>query len=80
MTRNPDLAHDIPIWEVARATSAAPTYFKTVKIDHLKYLDGGFGGYNNPTLEIFEEVRTMSNKNSGSVNLMVSVGTGRKKI
>lgn len=78
MTRNPGLAHDIPIWQVARATSAAPTYFKTVKIDKLKYLDGGFGGYNNPTLEIFDEVRIMNNNNSGSVNLVVSVGTGKK--
>lgn len=77
LTRNPALAHDVPIWQVARATSAAPTYFKPAKIDGLEYLDGGFGGTNNPSLEIFDEVRIMNNNSSKCANIVVSVGTGK---
>lgn len=40
-----------PIWQAARATSAAPTYFKEMYIDTphpgIRYVDGGLG-YNNP--------------------------------
>jgi hypothetical protein len=76
--RNPGPAHDIPIWQVARATSAAPTYFKPAKIQGLKYLDGGFGA-NNPCAEIFEEVRKMNNHTVTCTNIILSVGTGRDK-
>ncbi|KAL8784521.1 MAG: hypothetical protein Q9195_009007 [Heterodermia aff. obscurata] len=76
LDRNPDLAHDIPIWQVARATSAAPTYFKAAKIDNLEYLDGGFGS-NNPSSEICDEVRTMNNHAKACVGVLLSVGTGK---
>ena len=75
--RNPALAHDIPIWQVARATSAAPTYFKTITIDELEYLDGGFGGTNNPCVEIYDEVCKMNNNAGKCVSVIVSVGTGK---
>lgn len=74
--KNPGPAHDIPIWEVARATSAAPTYFKAPKIDNREYLDGGFGP-NNPSLEIYEEVRTMNNQSNECVSIVLSIGTGK---
>ena len=74
--RNPDLAHDIPIWQVARATAAAPTYFKPVVIDGLEYLDGGFGA-NNPCTEIYQEVRKMNNNAEKCAGLILSVGTGK---
>ena len=73
--RNPGPAHDIPIWWVARATSAAPSYFKPMKIHKLAYLDGGFGA-NNPCEEIFEEVRKMNNHADTCASIIVSVGTG----
>ena len=76
---NPGLAHDIPIWQVARATSAAPTYFKAAKIDGLEYLDGGFGGTNNPSKEICDEVLTMNNRAKGCLNDVVSIGTGKNQ-
>ena len=78
LDRNPGPAHDIPIWQVARATSAAPTYFKPAKIQGVKYLDGGFGA-NNPCAEIFEEVRTMNNDTATCTNVILSIGTGRDK-
>ena len=73
--RNPDLAHDIPIWEVARATSAAPSYFEPAKIDGLAYLDGGFGA-NNPGHEVYREVRRMNNNSANAIGLLMSIGTG----
>ena len=77
--RNPqDRGHDIPIWQVARATSAAPTYFKPINIDGRKYLDGGFGA-NNPCAEIYEEVRKMNNRAEKCVKVVVSIGTGKDK-
>ena len=76
-SRNPGPAHDIPIWQVARATSAAPTYFKEIKIDGRSYLDGGFGGVNNPCEEMYNEVLRMNNGNAQSVRAIVSIGTGK---
>ena len=76
--RNPGQAHDIPIWQVARATSAAPTYFKPVVIDGLEYIDGGFGA-NNPCAEIYDEVKRMNNHYEKCVYLILSIGTGKNK-
>ncbi len=76
LDRNPGLAHDIPIWQVARATSAAPTYFKAMKIDGIEYVDGGLGS-NNPCEEIYDEVRKMNNNSDKCVSIMLSIGTGK---
>ncbi|KAK8108100.1 acyl transferase/acyl hydrolase/lysophospholipase, partial [Apiospora kogelbergensis] len=40
---------DCTIWEVARATSAATTFFKSIELgrDKIEFIDAGFG-YNNP--------------------------------
>ena len=56
--RNPGEASTVPIWAVARATSAAPTYFDMVEIDGQTFTDGGFR-YGNPSLEAFFEVQQM---------------------
>ena len=76
LDRNPNMAHDISIWEVARATSAAPTYFKPMVIDELEYIDGGFGA-NNPCVEIYDEVRRMNNDSNKCTKLILSIGTGK---
>ncbi|MCJ1450133.1 hypothetical protein MMC28_000462 [Mycoblastus sanguinarius] len=78
LIRNPGEAQDILMWQVARATSAAPGYFKPVKIDGLRYLDGGFGA-NNPCGEIVEEVRNLNNQATKCVSTVVSIGTGKNK-
>ena len=75
LDRNPDLAQDIPIWKVARATTAAPTYFEPAKIDGLEYVDGGFGA-NNPSQEAYREVRKMNNNSPKAIGLLLSIGTG----
>ena len=69
-------AHDIPILEVARATSAAPGYFKEVIIDGQQYIDGGIGA-NNPCLEMFIEVLNLNNQNKDCLGCVMSIGTGK---
>lgn len=49
----PNLPEEFPhltIWEAARATSAAPTYFERLTVGQDHFIDGGVG-WNNPVLE-----------------------------
>ncbi|KAF4598942.1 hypothetical protein EYR38_007355 [Pleurotus pulmonarius] len=46
---NSDKFEDIPIWQAARATSAAPTYLPSITINGVKLVDGGVM-YNNPVV------------------------------
>lgn len=74
--RNPGVAHGIPIWEAARATTAAPFYFDPIKISNRKFGDGGFGT-NNPAEEMFNEVSGMNGSDAKSIALLLSIGTGK---
>lgn len=74
---NPGLPTQVPIWQVARATTAAPTYFKPLDIGDERFLDGGFGLANNPTWHALVEVGQMSANSPQAVALTVSIGTGR---
>src|SRR5271169_615081 len=51
---------ECPIWQAARATSAAPTIFKPMTVDIpspvIEYIDGGLG-HNNPADLAQEEAR-----------------------
>ena len=79
MLKNPGPAHNHEIWQVARATSAAPGYFRPMNISGVDYSDGG-AGFNNPAEEAYNEV-TIKESTKGSENalfLLVSVGTGQK--
>ena len=69
--RNPNIKINYPIHQVGRATSAAPLYFKAVKLDreapNLELIDGGFGA-NNPSLKAYREVGLMcNNPNAGKM-------------
>lgn len=80
LERNPDREDDYPIWKVARATSAAPTYFKAVKLkeddEKFEFIDGGFGA-NNPSLEAYRSVKQLSKNDSEAVSTLISIGTGK---
>ncbi|MCJ1404368.1 hypothetical protein MMC11_007593 [Xylographa trunciseda] len=76
--RNPGPAHNLPIWEIARATSAAPTFFNPMRINDVEYYDGSLA-LNNPSMEMFREVLTMNNNSPDSIEMMCSIGSGKKK-
>jgi hypothetical protein len=70
-----DLTNQNLSGEVARATSAAPTYFTALKLENHKYVDGGFG-CNNPSWEAYNEVKDIHRNSGSGVALLVSIGTG----
>jgi predicted acylesterase/phospholipase RssA len=61
------------IVQAARATSAAPTFFKEQVIDGVKYIDGGIGN-NNPALHALAEVDVLWP--GREVDAFISIGTG----
>ncbi|KAK1974268.1 hypothetical protein LZ30DRAFT_557956, partial [Colletotrichum cereale] len=63
------------IWEVARATSAATTFFKPIRVgrDEIEFVDAGFG-YNNPCEILVDEARKQFP--SHTCLQVLSIGTG----
>lgn len=75
-----DSSYDYPMWQVARATSAAPSYFEPAKVTSLTgetyaLIDGGTFA-NNPAMCALVEARTFFEAR-GEV-LVVSLGTGKQ--
>ena len=70
-----DSLKDCAIWEVARATSAATTFFKSIKCgrDEVEFIDAGFG-YNNPCEILFREAQ--STFAGTEIGCILSIGTG----
>ncbi|KAI1740702.1 acyl transferase/acyl hydrolase/lysophospholipase [Xylaria scruposa] len=64
-----------PIWQIARATSAATTFFKSIRIgrDEIEFIDAGFG-YNNPCELIISEAERLFP--AGREMKILSIGTG----
>ncbi|KAK4950931.1 hypothetical protein LTR10_010924 [Elasticomyces elasticus] len=65
------------IWEAARATSAAPTFFDPIDIGlpPVRYLDAGLG-FNNPAEVVFDEVR--ERWPGRRIGVFLSLGTGKE--
>lgn len=65
------------IWEAARATSAATTFFKPIKIgrDKIEYIDAGFG-YNNPCDKLIAEAKEVFPGRSDMQILSIGTGLG----
>lgn len=80
----PDRNLDIPLLDLLRASSAAPTYFppKTIQLGQRRFdfQDGGITPFNNPSLIAFTVATTKEfdlNWRVGARNLLiVSIGTG----
>jgi len=72
----PDEREPFKIWEAARATTAAPLFFKPVEVGHLgiKYIDGAVSGNCNPTRLAMEEVEKLWPDRD--IGLVLSLGTG----
>jgi len=63
------------IWEAARATSAAPTFFKWIEIGRAQpFIDGGLGR-NNPSRVILDEANSLFG--ARHIGCLLSVGTGQ---
>jgi uncharacterized protein len=80
----PDSNMKFPLWQVVRASTAAPTYFPpevvTVGDKQFVFVDGGVTMYNNPAFQLFI-MATAEPYNVGwqcgeKEMLLVSVGTG----
>ena len=75
-------AYNCEIWEAARATSAAPTFFSAIEIgptgSKVRYVDAGLG-YNNPVKQVVAEAATYFGSDA-LVTCVVSIGTGQPKI
>ncbi|XP_014557063.1 hypothetical protein COCVIDRAFT_37372 [Bipolaris victoriae FI3] len=69
---------DCTIWEAARATSAAPTFFAPIKFPNgMDFRDGGLGA-NNPIFELINEVR--KEYPTRDISIIVSLGTACSEI
>ena len=66
------------VWEAARATSAAPTFFKRIEIGNKQpFVDGGLGR-NNPSKLVLDEAKVVFP--TRQIGCLVSIGTGQGKI
>lgn len=74
----------IPLHKVARATAAAPAYFRPVRIfpahrgkplPAMRFKDGGFG-CNNPSEEAYHDVVEAHGGLSRNIGPFISIGTG----
>jgi len=62
------------VWEAARATSAAPTFFKRLEIGNQPFIDGGLGR-NNPSKLVLAEAKVVFP--TRPIGCLVSIGTGQ---
>lgn len=71
----------IKIWEAARATTAAPSYFKPMIVKSgtllVELIDAAMG-FNNPTAEVLSEAMEILDP-SCKLGCVVSLGTGTRK-
>lgn len=75
-----DIYNSATIWQAARATTAASTFFEPIRIgrQNQEFLDGGTGA-NNPIEYLWSEAQSLCLQGSPletSLDCLVSVGTG----
>jgi predicted acylesterase/phospholipase RssA len=66
-------------WEVARATSAAPLYFKSFEKRFTEYYDGGLLHNNPASVARFEMSKVWTNLGTTSPDVLLSVGSGHQE-
>lgn len=70
---------DYSIWQAARATSAAATFFDSIKVGNQKYRDSATG-YNNPVELVLEEALSIWPDGASRIQCLVSLGTGMPEL
>jgi predicted acylesterase/phospholipase RssA len=72
---------EMKVWQAGRATSAAPTFFKRLKMGDKnaeeQFLDGGLGS-NNPSMKLLEEMVEIYGDRD--ISCIVSIGAGMANI
>lgn len=76
--RNPDDPNTFAIWQVARATSGVPTYFKSIHMFEARYYDAATN-LNNPSWEVVREVSLLAKESHDAIDLLLSIGGGNAK-
>lgn len=84
---------NFPLWQLVRASTAAPTFFPSEEIEvptcdgrtqHFEFIDGGVSSYNNPSMAMFLNATLPAynmNMPKGVDQMhVVSIGTGREKL
>jgi predicted acylesterase/phospholipase RssA len=74
---NPGRAPDVAVWQVLRASTAAPTYFKPIKLGGSSFSDVSYMSHSNPTWVTYFEASQMSNDGVKALALTLSLGAGR---
>jgi patatin-like phospholipase/acyl hydrolase len=82
---SPECNLNLPLWQLVRASTAAPVYFppETINLGNRKqvFVDGGITPYNNPALLLFLMASLPAYKLGWETGvdrmLLVSIGTGR---
>lgn len=75
---------ELPLWQIVRASTAAPTFFPPERIrvgpDQFVFVDGGLTPFNNPALQLFTMATAEPYRLGWPAGedrlLLVSVGTG----
>lgn len=67
---------DLQLRHAARATSAAPSYFKPMTIQGRQFVDGGYGETNNPSWAAWWHYKQNHNLSSDQTLVMINIGTG----
>jgi patatin-like phospholipase/acyl hydrolase len=75
---------DLPLWQIVRGSTAAPTYFPPEIVDvggqEFVFVDGGVTMFNNPAFQLFKmatlEPYKVNWQTGSDKMLLISVGTG----
>ena len=74
-----DMYHKTRIWEAARATSAASSFFDPIRIGQFEeeFVDGAVGA-NNPVAQVWNEAKSVWSDEAleGNIKCLISIGTG----
>ncbi len=78
LERNPSNSQSFKIWEVAKVSSAAPSFFKSVDLEDSKYYDAVVN-MNNPSWILLNEVHSVVTESHDKLDTLLSIGGGNAK-
>ncbi|TVY92352.1 Calcium-independent phospholipase A2-gamma [Lachnellula willkommii] len=76
LIRPNNIDKELLVWQAARASTAAPGYFKSFQ----GYQDGGLGGHNNPINLALWEQDAIWDRQQKQPDIVLSLGTGFRRV